>query len=54
MKIPDTPYRFNCRSLPVRRSRPRLGEHNREVLAEIGVTGAEIDTTLGDTEESNA
>jgi crotonobetainyl-CoA:carnitine CoA-transferase CaiB-like acyl-CoA transferase len=49
MEIPDTPYRFDGQSLPVRRGQPCLGEHGREVLAEIGMSEEDIDAALGDT-----
>lgn len=41
--VPDTAYRFDGKSLPLRRHQPNLGEHNREVLSEVGFTNAEID-----------
>jgi len=43
---PDTAYRIDGKPLPVRRPQPRLGEHNREILAEAGFTQAEIDTII--------
>jgi crotonobetainyl-CoA:carnitine CoA-transferase CaiB-like acyl-CoA transferase len=54
MEIPDTPYRFDGQSLPVRRGQPCLGEHSREVLAEVGMSEDDIDAALGDTDESQA
>jgi|TARA_B100001964_G_C14028767_1_gene507297 crotonobetainyl-CoA:carnitine CoA-transferase CaiB-like acyl-CoA transferase len=54
IEIPDTPYRFDGQSLPVRRGQPRLGEHGREVLAEIGMSEEDIDAALSDTRESHA
>ncbi|MEK9722094.1 MAG: CoA transferase [Rhodospirillaceae bacterium] len=41
--VPDTPYRMDGRSLPVRRMAPELGQHTREVLAEFGFDATEID-----------
>ena len=52
IEIPDTPYRFDGESLPVRRGQPRLGEHGREVLAEIGMSEADIEAALDETEAS--
>lgn len=37
MEIPDTPYRINGASLPVRHGQPRLGADTAEVLLEAGV-----------------
>lgn len=45
---PDTPYRVNGGSLPVRHPMPQLGEHTREVLSEAGYSTAEIDEMTGD------
>ncbi|MDA0703037.1 MAG: CoA transferase [Proteobacteria bacterium] len=46
LEMPGTPYRFDRETLPVRRHQPLLGEHGREVLAEAGLSEAEIDTVL--------
>ncbi len=32
----------------IRTAAPGLGQHNRELLAEIGVAGAALDTLIGD------
>ncbi|MBM09991.1 MAG: CoA transferase [Magnetovibrio sp.] len=40
---PDTPYRINKQSLPIRQPAPRMGEHTREVLIEIGYSDDHID-----------
>ena len=52
IEIPDTAYRFDRESLPVRRHQPQLGEHGHEVLAELGMDEEEICLALGSTEES--
>lgn len=36
------PVRFNSEKTAIRRNAPRLGEHNGEILAELGYTDAEI------------
>ena len=43
---PDTPYRLNGQSLPVRQPAPRLGEHTREILAEAGYDDDVINTIM--------
>jgi crotonobetainyl-CoA:carnitine CoA-transferase CaiB-like acyl-CoA transferase len=46
LSMPDTAFRFDRQSLPVQRPQPRLGEHGREVLAEAGLSAAEIERAL--------
>ncbi len=53
IEIPDTPYRFDRESLPIRRHPPRLGEHGREVLAELGMDDQEICLALGFTKKNS-
>lgn len=53
LETPDAALRFDRGALPVRRPQPRLGEHTREVLAEAGLSGAEIDA-LADAPASTA
>jgi len=53
IEIPDTPYRFDRESLPIRRHPPRLGEHGREVLAELGMDDQEICLALGSTKKNS-
>ena len=43
---PDTPYRLNGQSLPVRQPAPRLGEHTREILSEAGYDDDAINTLM--------
>ena len=50
LEIPDTPYRFDRQSLPIRCAHPQLGEHGYEVLSETGMTEEEISTVLQDPE----
>ncbi len=47
MELPDTAFRFDRKPLPVRHPQPGLGEHGREVLAEAGMSEADIDRALG-------
>jgi crotonobetainyl-CoA:carnitine CoA-transferase CaiB-like acyl-CoA transferase len=42
-KLIPSPARFSATPATVRRPAPLAGQHNREVLAEVGLTGAEID-----------
>ena len=53
LEIPDTPYRFDRESLPIRRHPPRLGAHGREVLAELGMDDQEICLALGSTKKNS-
>ena len=53
IEIPDTPYRFDRESLPIRRHPPRLGEHGREVLTELGMDAQEICLALGSTKKNS-
>lgn len=46
LEIPDTAFRFDRQSLPVRHHQPRLGEQSREVLREAGLSEAEIDAAV--------
>jgi crotonobetainyl-CoA:carnitine CoA-transferase CaiB-like acyl-CoA transferase len=42
-KVIPSPARFSATPASIRRSAPLAGQHNREVLAEVGLTDAEID-----------
>ena len=42
LNIPDTGIKFNSKSLPIRRHQPTLGEHNKEILKELGYSSKEI------------
>jgi len=50
IKSPETPYRIDGRSLPIRKPHPRLGEHSREALAEAGFSEDEIAAIIGPAE----
>jgi crotonobetainyl-CoA:carnitine CoA-transferase CaiB-like acyl-CoA transferase len=41
--MPDTPLRFSDSPAGITRLPPRFGEHGREILGEIGLSGEEID-----------
>jgi crotonobetainyl-CoA:carnitine CoA-transferase CaiB-like acyl-CoA transferase len=43
VRQPRPPARFDATPAQIHRPAPRLGEHNREILAEIGLGAAEID-----------
>ncbi|MDH3658765.1 MAG: CoA transferase [Alphaproteobacteria bacterium] len=47
LEIPDTAFRFDREELPLRRPQPRLGEHGREVLEEVGLSADEIAQAFG-------
>ena len=46
LHYPGSPARFDGAAPTVRSRAPRLGEHNREVLAEAGFSAAEIDALV--------
>ncbi len=50
MRVTETPYKFDRKSLPVRHHHPRLNEHGAEVLREAGCTEDQIRNIIG-TEE---
>ena len=42
LEIPDSAFRYNRHSLPVRRHQPKLGEQSEEILKEAGFNSDEI------------
>ena len=46
IEVPDTAFRLDRRSLPVREPAPRLGQHGPEILREAGFSEAEIEEIL--------
>lgn len=46
LEVPDSAFRIDRQSMPVRHHHPRLGEQSREVLREAGLSEAEIDQAL--------
>ena len=42
LEVPDSAFRFNRESLPVRRHQPKLGEHSNDILKEAGFKDDEI------------
>jgi len=44
--MPDLPVRFSDSPAEIRRLPPRLGEHGREILDELGLSCAAIDTLV--------
>jgi CoA:oxalate CoA-transferase len=48
IRIPSSPWRFSDADAGVRRDPTWRGEHNREVLLEVGLTDAEIDRLEAD------
>ena len=50
MKVPETPYKFDRQSLPMRHHHPRLNEQGGDILREAGCGEDDIRDMLG-TEE---
>ncbi len=48
VKTPGFPYRFSRTPARVERGAPRVGEHTREVLAEVGYDSAHVDAMVAD------
>jgi crotonobetainyl-CoA:carnitine CoA-transferase CaiB-like acyl-CoA transferase len=48
VRIAAAPVQFDDEALTVRRPGPALGEHSREVLAELGYSDAEVSTLVAD------
>lgn len=46
LRMPGVPYRFSATPGGTRRLPPRLGEHSREILLELGLTETEIDALV--------
>ena len=42
LEVPDSAFRFNRESLPIRRHQPKLGEHSNDILKEAGFKDDEI------------
>jgi crotonobetainyl-CoA:carnitine CoA-transferase CaiB-like acyl-CoA transferase len=48
-RFPGWPMRYGCRTAPwFRRPAPLLGQHNHEVLADLGLTGDELEALAAD------
>jgi crotonobetainyl-CoA:carnitine CoA-transferase CaiB-like acyl-CoA transferase len=47
-KLPKLPVRSNMFDFALRQPAPRLGEHTREVLAELGLTSAEMESLVSE------
>jgi crotonobetainyl-CoA:carnitine CoA-transferase CaiB-like acyl-CoA transferase len=47
-KLPKLPVRSNTFDFALRRPAPRLGEHTREVLEELGLTSAEMESLIAE------
>ena len=48
LKLPGIPFKFSDTPASVRRAPPLLGEHTREILADLGMKDAEIDALKQD------
>ena len=46
IEIPDSAFRYNRESLPLRRHQPKLGEQSQEILREAGFNSEEINKIL--------
>ena len=44
--MPDSAFRLNRESLPVRRHQPNLGEHSNDILRKAGFNDSEIQKIL--------
>lgn len=47
MQVPETPYKFDRESLPVRHHHPRLNEQGADILREAGLSENEITDIIG-------
>ena len=45
--MPDVPVRYSASPASIERLPPRLGEHGREILSEIGLRPDEIEALAG-------
>jgi crotonobetainyl-CoA:carnitine CoA-transferase CaiB-like acyl-CoA transferase len=48
IRLPNLPFRFSEGDTSPRRAAPLLGQHNREIAAELGFSAAEIDSMARD------
>ncbi|NIF75389.1 CoA transferase, partial [Burkholderia sp. Ap-962] len=48
IRLPNVPFRFSGFEPPAMRVAPMLGQHNREIAAELGYAAQEIDRMEGD------
>ena len=46
VRLPTLPIESNNYEFSVRRQPPKVGEHTKELLKELGVSGAEIDRLI--------
>ena len=46
LEVPDSAFRLDRKSLPVRRHQPKLGEHSKDILREVGFKETEIDKII--------
>ena len=47
MKVHGTPWKFSKTPANIRRA-PKLGEHNNEILSDLGYTNSEIESLKDD------
>jgi len=48
VRLPNLPFRFSAHDISPRRPAPLLGQHNREIAADLGFTSWQIEGMVED------